>query len=115
MAKECATDILTQAAEDARNRALGLNIYKKEAGTNYGSTHPNALANENGSDDPTNIKGKGTGVLLDTFNGGGTEDINGALNQPGSGRIANLLTNKFSPQNTYKTPELDGTAGIGSL
>jgi hypothetical protein len=120
MAENC--DRLTDVGLDQRNRLLGLNVYNQIRERNYGSTHPNALADSNGSDDPTNVKGKGTGVFLDTFNGGGTDDIEGTPSQPGSGRIKNILVNKFNIGNTYKAPDLDdrqicpvGITSIGSL
>ena len=65
------------------------NLYKQNWTTpnnttdNYGVLHTRAL-----SDTTTPIYGKGTGIFLDTANGGGDYDINGnQTNYPGSGRL----------------------------
>ena len=76
---------LSRIAEEARKRILELNIYQDEAGKRYSATHPNATQAQGGVDDFNNIKGKGTGIELDTSNGGGKYDIEGRPDVAGSG------------------------------
>ena len=62
----------------------------------YGLTNTNALAD---SDSPYNGRGTGDGLSLGiygaitNYNGGNTEDINGALSVPGSGRNSQVTLN----------------------
>jgi hypothetical protein len=78
-----------------------------DSSNNYNSKHTRAL-----SDDETPVQGKGTGVFMDTGNGGGTYDINGNPMYPGSGRKPALASNKFDPDNTYKTPDTSKNGGV---
>ena len=98
---------LEQAAIAARNATLPINTYNADsAGNEYSATHTRAL-----SDETTPVAGKGTGVFLDTYNGGGSIDINGATNAVGSGRIQNVAKNEFNPNNTYQHPDTSGNEG----
>jgi hypothetical protein len=76
----------------------------------YSPTHTKAL-----SDTKTPIYGKGTGVFLDTYNGGGDYDINGNANYTGSGRKQALSQNLakwgFGPNNYYSAPDTSGNSG----
>lgn len=72
----------------------------------YSATHTRAL-----SDQETPVNGKGTGIFLDTFNGGGSLDINGSSNAAGSGRIANVASNQFDNDNQYVHPDTTGNVG----
>lgn len=97
---------LTEAADAARKNNIVKNAYNGEADANgYSATHTKAL-----SDQETPIKGKGTGVYLDTYNGGGELDILGNPNYGGSGRLAAIAYNQsqwgMSPENPYTAPEL---------
>jgi hypothetical protein len=74
------------------------NTYQNSGGNEYGAKHKNALADGDN-------KGKGTGVFMDTGSGGGLEDQVGASNSPGSGRIANLIKNKYSADKPYSHPD----------
>jgi hypothetical protein len=73
------------------------NLYKQNWTTpnnttdNYSVLHTRAL-----SDTTTPIYGKGTGLFLDTSNGGGDYDINGSVNYAGSGRLNAILINTAS-------------------
>lgn len=93
---------LEKIAEIARERLIKLNIYQKESGKKYESTHPNASQDTgDASYDPKNIRGKGTGQYLDTTNGGGYNDINGKAGFEGTGRIATLKKNLYNKDNPY--------------
>jgi hypothetical protein len=56
-----------------------------------------------------------TGVFLDTYNGGGSFDLNGAPNAAGSGRLAayanNLSTWGYGPSIYYTAPDTSGNVG----
>lgn len=93
-------DRLGEIAEQARNELTALNIYKNASGRIYSATHPNATQQIGGIDDPNNAKGKGTGVLFDTENGGGFFDINGRPGVNGSGRVAHF-NNLYNKNNVY--------------
>ena len=73
------------------------NLYKQNWATpinttdNYSVLHTRAL-----SDTTTPIYGKGTGIFLDTSNGGGDYDINGNINYAGSGRLNAISINTAS-------------------
>lgn len=101
-----AADKLTQFADDARKKNIVKNFYNNDANANeYSATHTRAL-----SDQETPINGKGTGVSLDTYNGGGEFDIKGNPNYGGSGRLSAIAYNQsqwgMSPENPYTAPEL---------
>ena len=102
-----ASNKLEQAAIAARNALIPTNTYKGDAaGNEYSATHTRAL-----SDQQTPVAGKGTGVFLDTYNGGGSMDINGNPAAAGSGRIQNIASNQFNDQNTYQHPDTSGNEG----
>ncbi len=80
---------LDMLAEEARLKNITKNDYNGVADTNqYSATHTKAL-----SDKETPVKGKGTGIYMDTYNGGGDYDINGNPNYAGSGRLAAMANN----------------------
>ena len=96
-----ASNKLELAAIAARNATLPINTYNDDTGGNeYSATHTRAL-----SDASTPVAGKGTGVFLDTYNGGGSLDVNGSPSAAGSGRLQNVATNEFNSINTYQHPD----------
>jgi hypothetical protein len=102
---------LEQAAIAARNTLIAINGYDNVAdANNYNATHTKAL-----SDQQTPVKGKGTGLFLDTYNGGGTYDINGNATYAGSGRLAAFANNTstwgYGPSSYYTTPDTSGNVG----
>jgi hypothetical protein len=98
---------LEQAAIAARASQLGANTYNSADDANkYTATHTRAL-----SDQQTPVYGKGTGVFLDTYNGGGSMDVNGNPNSAGSGRIQNKAFNQYNENNTYQHPDTSGNIG----
>jgi hypothetical protein len=102
-----ASNKLEQAAISARDLLIPINTYKGDgAGNEYSPTHTRAL-----SDQQTPVAGKGTGIFLDTYNGGGSLDINGAANAVGSGRIQNIAKNQFNKENEYVHPDTSGNIG----
>lgn len=92
---------LSQIADDQRVQLMVKNTYKDGTGTQYSDRHPNALADEHGSDDPANIKGKGTNQGDPYSSGGGSLDIYGNGIDMASGRIGNLVKNHYSPDTPY--------------
>ena len=102
-----ASNKLEQAAIAARNALIPTNTYKGDAaGNEYSATHTRAL-----SDEVTPVAGKDTGVFLDTYNGGGSIDINGATDAVGSGRIQNVAKNEYNSINSYQHPDTSGNEG----
>lgn len=102
-----ASNPLEQAAIQQRKQLLTNNYYNNfDINNNYSPTHTRAK-----SDDQTPIHGKGTGVPFDSENGGGYWDIYGHPNFAGSGRIGNLVTNDFNPDNPYRHPDTSGNEG----
>jgi len=102
---------LEEAAIAQRNTLIATNFYNDVAdANNYSATHTRAL-----SDQLTPIAGKGTGIFLDTYNGGGDLDINGNPNIGGTGRIAAYANNGstwgYTPDNYYKAPDTSGNIG----
>ncbi len=96
-----------------RNSLIASNGYDNVAASNnYSATHTRAL-----SDQATPIYGKGTGLFLDTYNGGGDIDINGNPVYGGSGRLAAFANNGatwgYTPQVNYTAP--DTTANVGQV
>ena len=67
------------------------------------------------SDEQTPVKGKGTGVFLDTYNGGGSLDIYGNPAAAGSGRLAAIANNTstwgYGPTSYYQHPDTGGNVG----
>jgi hypothetical protein len=90
----------------------------------YGAMHTNAIAD---TLSPYNGRGTGDGVsqgvyaAITNYNGGNTEDINGAISQPGSGRnpqiIVNAATWGYGPSviagSDYEHP--DTSANVGQV
>lgn len=102
-----ASNKLEEAALAARTALIVVNTYNSEDdANNYSATHTRAL-----SDQSTPVNGKGTGVFLDTQNGGGSADINGAANSAGSGRIQNIATNEYNKDKKYEHPDTSGNEG----
>ena len=102
-----ASNKLEEAAIAARNATLPINTYNDDStGNEYSSTHTRALSDEN-----TPVAGKGTGVFLDTNNGGGSMDVNGNPAAAGSGRLQNVATNEFNAIDTYQHPDTSGNGG----
>lgn len=105
-----ASNKLEQIAIAQRNTIIPINVYNSDPTQNYKSTHTRAL-----SDNETPINGKGTGVYMDTFNGGSSVDIYGAPNAAGSGRIGNTTFNQYNQSNGYTTPDTSGNIGQVTL
>jgi hypothetical protein len=102
---------LEQAAIATRNTLIAINNYDNvDDANNYTSTHTRAL-----SDQQTPINGKGTGVFLDTYNGGGSLDIYGNAASAGSGRLAAFANNTstwgYGPTAYYQHPDTGGNIG----
>jgi hypothetical protein len=102
---------LEEAAIATRNALLAINGYDNASGdNNYSVTHTKAI-----SDNSTPIKGKGTGIFLDTYNGGGDLDINGNPTYGGSGRLAAFANNGstwgYTPDIYYQHPDTSGNVG----
>lgn len=89
-----------------RNVLSPMNTYSLDTGNNYGSTHTRAM-----SDTETPEYGKGTGVYMDTMNGGSSTDKFGAPSASGSGRIANMAANQYNQDNRYTAPDTTGNVG----
>lgn len=102
-----ASNKLEEAAIAARNALITSNTYKgDDDSNNYTATHTRAL-----SDEETPVNGKGTGIFLDTYNGGGSMDINGSPNAAGSGRIQNVASNVYNKDKEYTHPDTSGNQG----
>lgn len=102
-----ASNKLEQAALAARANNVAFNTYKSDDDSNkYSATHTRAL-----SDQQTPVNGKGTGVFLDTYNGGGSMDINGNPNAAGSGRLQNKAFNQYNENNQYQHPDTSANEG----
>jgi len=98
---------LEAAANAARDALIPKNTYNNaDDANNYNSTHSRAL-----SDQKTKVAGKGTGIFLDTYNGGGDLDINGSPNHAGSGRIKNVAFNEFNKDKVYIHPDTSQNVG----
>jgi hypothetical protein len=102
---------LEQAAIATREALIARNNYNNaDDNNNYSATHTRALA-----DEETPIYGKGTGVFLDTFNGGGDLDVNGNPTYGGSGRLAAFANNSstwgYGPDSYYEHPDTSGNVG----
>ncbi len=101
---------IDEIGKEQRDKLFPKNVYKStDDATKYSAIHPNALSHSHGSDDPRDIKGKGTGQYLDTNpdnqrGAGGRLDIFGSDFDITSGRINNLKVNKFNKDNEYTQP-----------
>lgn len=90
---------LELVAIQQRATLLPNNYYNVESSNNYGPNHTRAK-----SDNTTPIQGKGTGVYMDSYNGGGSIDIYGSSTAIGSGRIGNITFNQYNTNNGYTHP-----------
>tara|TARA_R110000772_G_scaffold267377_2_gene391239 strand:+ start:193 stop:525 length:333 start_codon:yes stop_codon:yes gene_type:complete len=102
---------LETAATAARNGLIAINNYNgADDANNYTATHTRAL-----SDQLTPINGKGTGIFLDTYNGGSDLDINGNPTYAGSGRLSAIAYNAskwgYSPDSYYSHPDTSANTG----
>jgi hypothetical protein len=95
---------LEELAKQFRIDNTKSNTYQNNESDKYGSTHPNALGDGD-------VKGKGTGNRLDTYNGGGLNDIQGVASEPDSGRIRNIKKNIYNADKPYQHPDTDGNEG----
>jgi hypothetical protein len=98
------------AADEARAENLIKNEYQES--NPYDDTHKDALSDGD-------EKGKGTGVYIDTTDGGSSVDINGNGKHSGkSGRKGNIAINEskngsvegvngYGPDKPYTTPIID--------
>lgn len=101
---------LEKIAIEQRNKLIAKNIYDDvDKSNNYDKTHTRAL-----SDTITPIQGKGTGEQLSiAMKGGSDVDINGDPSIPGSGRIKQVASNKYSDPKQYVHP--DTSLNIGQF
>lgn len=99
---------LEQIAIEQRANLMGMNEFNQLENNGYSATHTKAM-----SDSETPIQGKGTGVYMDTMNGGGSIDINGLPGLHGSGRLGQLAMNDYNYENGYETP--DTSQNIGQI
>jgi hypothetical protein len=88
----------TIAKKYRKDNLYSKNIYSKD--NTYSEVHPNATQ-EVSADDINNEKGKGTGVIFDTENGGSSVDINGDPNLISKTGRAATVTNKYNKNNQY--------------
>lgn len=104
-------ETLQDIAIAQRNKLLASNTYDNaDPSDNYTAKHTRAL-----SDNLTPVQGKGTGIFLDTNNGGGSIDIYGNPAYAGSGRLPQLSANEFDAENTYKAPDTSKNTGQVTL
>jgi len=101
-----ASNKLEEVALSQRDVLIAKNTYNQIQEQQYKATHTRAL-----SDQETPKAGKGTGVFLDTYNGGSDIDVNGDPNRPGSGRINNKTFNFYNENNQYDHPDTSGNIG----
>lgn len=100
-----ASNKLEQAAIQQRSILIPQNTYNSsDQSQKYGAGHPNALSDGDN-------KGKGTGVFMDSYNGGADVDINGNPNYAGSGRLQNIAINQYDADNGYQHPDTSGNVG----
>lgn len=106
-----ASNKLEQAAIARREALIAINNYNNEDdGNNYSATHTRAL-----SDELTPVNGKGTGIFLDTYNGGSNIDTYGNPTYGGSGRVPSIANNGatwgYTPDSHYQHPDTSGNVG----
>ena len=97
--------ILEELGDEYRKENIIKNTYQNAQGNQYGQKHKNALSDGDN-------KGKGTGLFLDTYNGGGIDDIVGSSNEPGSGLLSKLIKNKYSEEKPYTHPTIENEMPI---
>lgn len=88
-------------AEQHRPTITVKNTYRYDGTNQYSARHPNALASIHGSDDPSNIKGKGIDGAIGSDGAGGAYDIYGNGLDMASGRIGNLVKNQYTKDQPY--------------
>lgn len=99
MAERSKLDLI---GEEARNNHIIKNTFNGNSeDKQYSRTHSMAL-----SDEETPVHGKGTGIELDTENGGGSVDINGDPGISGTGRKGNIRFNQYNKTNQYQKPTM---------
>ena len=106
---------LEEAAIAAREALIARNNYdNSDNNNNYTATHTRAIA-----DGLTPVYGKGTGLFLDTYNGGGEYDVLGNPTYGGSGRLAAFANNGsqwgYTPQQYYVAPDMSLNIGQVSI
>ena len=94
---------LEELSDIYRVQNLIKNDYQKGESGKYGPTHKNALSDGD-------AKGKGSGTIGDTSNGGSDIDINGNPSIPKTGRNQLMSQNKYDSENQYTTPDTEGNA-----
>jgi hypothetical protein len=98
---------LEQVGIQKRNELIAGNTFNYVSPTNqYSVNHTRAL-----SDDITPVQGKGTGIPLDSTNGGGSYDIHGHPEYPGSGRIHSVSVNEYNSVAAYTAPDMSLNTG----
>ena len=97
---------LERIALEQRAHLLPRSHYNSIDNNMYSETHTRAK-----SDEETPVHGKGTGIYMDTDNGGGSHDIYGTPDNMMSGRTSNLAQNDYTINNGYETPDTSGNIG----
>lgn len=92
-------DLLTQIGEQKRKETAQYNVYGDFRV--YTQNDVNATTATGLADDPNNVKGKGTGVYLDTKKGGSSVDQHGNPALGSFGRDAIFLDNFYTPNSVY--------------
>jgi hypothetical protein len=92
---------LSEVADVARKELEVKSIYQFNGQNGYSARHPNALAEIGSPDDPANIKGKGIEGEIGADGAGGHYDIYGNGLDSASGRVGNLVKNKFTRDQPY--------------
>jgi hypothetical protein len=78
---------LSEVADQIRKQQIARNDYQLDK--QYGSSSPDAISDGD-------LQGKGTGVFLDTFNGGNSIDVSERKNE--------IKINKFQSDKPYQIP-----------
>jgi len=93
-----------------RDTLKAKNTFNDGDGKKYQGGHTRAM-----QDDTTPVHGKGTGnegpTGPDVFNGGGSLDIYGTPEVPGSGRVKSLASNEFNKDKEYTKPDTSENKG----
>lgn len=92
---------LSKIADVARKDLEVKSIYQFNGNNSYSARHPNALAKVSSPDDPANIKGKGIEGPIGADGAGGHYDIYGNGLDMASGRIGNMVKNKYTLSQPY--------------
>jgi hypothetical protein len=94
---------LEELSDIYRVQNLIKNDYQKVEGSSYSVTHKNAISDGD-------AKGKGTGVVGDTYNGGSDVDIYGNPSIPKTGRLQLTSQNMYDSENEYTVPDTSENA-----